>query len=1186
MTDWNLFSRLKAHWGEILLYFIVGLIIILNFKPGYFILGNDNFSPEINPALTFERSMFSPGWRTYRVMGIASDSEQSDIFRTSIFLVFSKFLPAWLISQGYIFFTFFIACISMGYLTKKIAGRLFIDKFQQLSFLFGGVFYVASLLTSWIYFSPVHLFIAAYAFLPLVLWRLYSFIEKRSVGNALILLISSLFLSTSALTATMFFTCALVIIIFSILFFAINVMPASVKIKAVLLGLFIIFGTQSYWAFSFINYGKSNALALQESSINRNITSVTLQTERKNNTWYNTFRYYFSWMDARENPDIFTFPYRNWYKNSFFAQVISFLPITLSVIGTFYLLKKRKNTFLIIPILAFLGWVSIKGANPPLGAIFEWIQVNFPLLSQVFRWQSSKFWPFLAMTIPLLSSIGLIFLVDLMAIKKNIFFKSGKILLITGTILSMLIFVYPYFKGNLIREKAFVKVPKEYFSLAKYLEENDKFSRIYLAPEANTLYFRNYSWGFWGSVFLNYLIPNPIIEKALVIGSFENEQSFTVIKNSYYSESPAVFTAALRRYEAPLVLLDEHASRGNTGYFYDYNIAKKLIVENIDFEEIWGEGKLSLYRLKNGETSGLENIYFDSDFTKLNQIFSLLSNSKPYYSKKGEEGTIYPLALNFDEIQFKDDEIIGKALYRGKTANYSFLLENNFNDIPTQVNFDSLKNELSFYPLLPFLQVGNRVYAYNLPVKVYKTLSNPTFVTIGNQVVDFRKEGIKTASSFFENINFASIRYFSPTFRLTNLADVDSSLFNCDNLLSISNMPIEKGEAVKCQAKEIKISKDSVLEFLMQFESSSMVRALLCVESEYKKQCVNKNTAAFVKGSADSTMLVPLSFQAGDSVKIYLNFDNAGEKDAVIYVKNFNIKFFEDSKAALSSPVPSKNFSTTKNILLAENENIYVHIPVYSGENSWTLNLNDSFVPESSASNSQESISIKGANLITKAKEGSVNIYPNIGSIDGRLGIGMAAIDSDNKKGIPLFFNLKDNSSQSSLWGRQAFLKRKTNLIDLFLLPQKIADYRIEGKSEGIGPVVTENSLNNFVLQMIPRTWYGMKLSPDVNTSTLFTLNPSSNTENNTYIGEAQEAGIYSIPTAYSKDWQLTVDGKIQQNDLLINGWQQGWEVDRVGEVKVVFSQNKIIYLGFLPLILIVGFVMVKVSRNLLTRGG
>jgi len=51
---------LKNNWGRIILFIILSIICILSFSKGKYLLGNDNYSPELNPSLTIERSIESP----------------------------------------------------------------------------------------------------------------------------------------------------------------------------------------------------------------------------------------------------------------------------------------------------------------------------------------------------------------------------------------------------------------------------------------------------------------------------------------------------------------------------------------------------------------------------------------------------------------------------------------------------------------------------------------------------------------------------------------------------------------------------------------------------------------------------------------------------------------------------------------------------------------------------------------------------------------------------------------------------------------------------------------------------------------------------------------------------------------------------------------------------------------------
>src|SRR3989344_2640248 len=88
-----------SNWDKFLLSIILFFIILVNFRWGQTVLGNDNYSPELNPVLSLLRSLISPAWRAYRALGIPSDSEQADVFCSFFMSPFNLFLPGWFISQ-------------------------------------------------------------------------------------------------------------------------------------------------------------------------------------------------------------------------------------------------------------------------------------------------------------------------------------------------------------------------------------------------------------------------------------------------------------------------------------------------------------------------------------------------------------------------------------------------------------------------------------------------------------------------------------------------------------------------------------------------------------------------------------------------------------------------------------------------------------------------------------------------------------------------------------------------------------------------------------------------------------------------------------------------------------------------------------------------------------------------------
>jgi hypothetical protein len=279
------------------------------------------------------------------------------------------------------------------------------------------------------------------------------------------------------------------------------------------------------------------------------------------------------------------FAFGNWYK-SWWGIVLGFIPLGLAILG----FSKKKWTWVFIGMAIVGAWLLVN-SNPPLGWLYDWCSKTIPLFGQVFRWGSSKFWIMWWLPVVILATGGI------MRIWKWKKLAAG--LVVAG----LLVYIFPIFTGKLINNRDWVKIPAEYYDLRNYLGKIDTKGRIYLAPEANMLYFRNYSWGFFGSVFWSYWIPNPVIEKALVTGSVENETAFTKIVNFYYSDNPELFTKVLNNADVKWVIGDKSLTNKEDGYAYNWDSYQKVLEKNPSLEKVWSEGNLELYRVGRTEVA-------------------------------------------------------------------------------------------------------------------------------------------------------------------------------------------------------------------------------------------------------------------------------------------------------------------------------------------------------------------------------------------------------------------------------------------------------------------------------------------------------------------------------------------------------------------------------------------------------
>lgn len=1141
-----------------ILLLIIFIVILLNIRPGFVLLGNDNFSPEVNPQLTVARSILSPAWRTYRALGVASDSEQSDIFRSTVFLFFEKIhVPTWIISQGYLFFCFGMALFSAGILIESMLKKQF-PHFKYLRLL-GGLFYVFNLLGVWIFFSPVQLFVAAFSFLPFVIFRILKFGETQNITNFTLLILASFLFLPSALTATMFLVCFVVICFFCVLFLMTKRMSAVSLIKT--MGIFCII--QLFWLLPFIIYVRSNTTALKDSLIYRKITPTMIENEVRYNTPLNTLLYKYAWLDTKENDSTFSYKYHDWYANNAVVQTLSYLPLVLALTGALFLLKKKKVEEIGMISICMIGWFLIKGQNPPFGFIFSYLQDQFPVyFAQVFRWQSSKFWPLLALSLPFLSTYGAVSIFETI---KNKYLRN---IILMGIITTLLVYCYPFFKSYLVRDEAYVQVPQEYRQLKDFITKYDSNGRIYAAPEANTLYFRNYSWGFWGSVFLNYLLPNPVMEKALVIGSAESEDAFEVLHRAYYSNNQQIFTNTLLQYDVSYILSDKYSSKGFVGYSYDWEKNDYMIEQNPYFSKIWSSGKLSLFKVNP--------IYFpthnsvSADRKRMGIIaskegFSYIEN------KSSNSGRMYLFGLQYENWQIDPIRkmIVGTYNYDGGNIDYTRAISSDqLKTAPTATSFRG--SSLVIKPAFPEITIdgtkmpvytGEMVSEFNIPTR---------FATINFEVVENMQNVSRVISTAYADSVGALIKGWSDSPQLEPF-----SIWCGDNQL-VGSFNLKKGIIHKCGTQWLTINADAIIEGDIELQSDQGLRGFICVNSKQKSRCLNTERYLFNLDKNKYHFLLPQIVDAGDEIQLLFEFESP--KDSSVNVMQFNVHSYTNSYPIKAAQIIENPDSQSYRIGIQKGGKIDMAIPIIESANALYLGPNSFSYPEffysaSSKNNSYFTVVASENGFDVAHKESNVVLGANLKQVKGDTAMIFAL--GTHSEGIPLEMRIKEDKQQFNLWENKLYPKQNSALFDLLYLPDITGNYKIELYSSAFGPHISKNTIGAFVFQSIPVSWYTMSLIP-VNESNI-AITPlkakNQNKDESIFYGSfTNSLSIGTIPNSTSSNWNIQniAVNNVEPIPIIRNGWQQGWIVEK-GEYMVNFWPNTVVYYGYAAIILAIG---------------
>ncbi|GEM_PF-1484079 len=1171
----HIIAAVKKRWGEILLFLILLVIIVSHVRPGFLILGNDTFAPELNPRLILERSLFSPGWRTYRGLGVASDSEQADIVRAVLYSGLASFLPPWVISQGYLFLAFFVGVWSMANLVAVVVGKNN-GKDRQLSFLCGGILYLASMITAWVFFYPLHLFVAAYAFLPLVLWRLGLFIRHGTVKNGITLLVASILLAPAALTATMFFVCSIVVIVFLGYFLWSEKLSSAVRIRRSALSLAIVFGIHLFWIVSFVGYGITNARSLRESIINSEITYSTIENERKHNTALNSARYYFSWMDIKEDNQSFTFPMRDWYITNPIGNILSFLPLMLAIVGTTVAVKRKQYGILFLAVVGVFGWYLIKGANPPGGALYEWLQRILPLLAQVFRWQSSKLWPFQAVIIPILATVGVLALREWM---RRIRFTQW---LLPCIILSAsLYFVRQFFTGGMTRPDVFVAVPAEYHRLSTYLASHDPRGRIWVAPEANTLYFRTYSWGFWGSVVLNYIVPNPLFEKALVIGSEENEQAYSMIVNAYYSRDPRLFSSNLSQFDVSYVLSDTSVTKKHVGYSYDWDLFAVMVASNPEFIPIWKDGSLTLYSIRQGPSISVDAFTAGHDWPKLIAMRSLLDNKG--YAVLSREGSLAPLALKADTTQVTTDALINQSVYQGQAQQMRLIQDVDIGSLPVRLRVSD--NRVALSPTVPLVRINGNSF-YEIDGGASGDIGTEIrFLTLNETVMP-----VSAGNASYVLMTPYADATISGRLKVWN-SDVTtqdilsgSSRLHCNT--ADQNVPAQllPSASVSCETPKLAIANDAVVEVATQWQIDKGGRAIVCLWSDFQRRCLNSNVTVFTSGQTQTfTIASGDRVSQGDSLIVYLTLESRAAVPVRADIQSVSLLSYTHGRtvSVIENNVPTL---LSHMIDLATGDRIEVEVPFLWGKGTWEYRPEGPAIPETTYTLFNAGVGQGIVDLVAERelagmiKEGTLSTYPRLERWEGDA-LGQLIVDAGNESGVPMEVSLREVKKEYKLFSRRIEPLRRTTSSYMVFMPPDVRSYILEALQTGIGPRPSKNTLYALRFQTIPRAWLDLLLSSEEQSPSpsIYEL-PNQSLSESTFTGPVPSAGVVSIPAAFSPFWWLIGPGRGEP--VRINGWKQGWKVDQPGAYTAFYFGNLLAYAGLIVGIILTLGALVWVSQE------
>jgi len=538
--------KLFKNWFFPLL--ILGLTFFIafrNYTPGTWLLGWDNLMPELNFKLNVARSL-SAVWQEYQGLGLLGGmSHAADLVRQLVLWPLSLIIPISFIRYLWTFLMLPIGPLGVYFLVAKVFLGRKNDFLGSLAGLTSAVFYIFNLATVQTFFTPFETFTSFYGFFPWLLFLGSVYLGDGRRRDLIIFAVISLLATTAFYVQTMFIVYAVFLVVL-----ALEQIIRKGKdgiLRSLKLALVVIF-INAFWLGPALYFTATSSQIPAASHINSIATPETqlMNQARSGFSDVATLKgYWFDYYDWNASGR-YDYLYKDWinYGQNPNVDKVSLALFTVAFAGLILILFKSKSTFGVSSVVLFgVSYFMLSGGSLPI-----------PLFSEIFRNVFTKW----ANAASLIYAVGLGFFVYVAAgiIKNRL--KYIPAVIFSGLIISGSIFtVLPVFQGKLIADGMKVNLPADYTDTLNYFKNIDPTARIADFPLTDFWGWKFNDWGYRGSGFLWYGLPQPVLDRAFDVWSPYNEKFYEEANYALTWGSVADLEMVLTKYQVSYLVFDE-----------------------------------------------------------------------------------------------------------------------------------------------------------------------------------------------------------------------------------------------------------------------------------------------------------------------------------------------------------------------------------------------------------------------------------------------------------------------------------------------------------------------------------------------------------------------------------------------------------------------------------------------------
>lgn len=531
----NLISFYQKNLGLFLLFAIEIILFLANYKTGTYFLGWDNLFPEMNFPVNINRSLFSV-WQEYRGLGLLDGMSFAANLPHYLFLwSVSWVLPQNLLRYFFFFLMHFLGGVGIYILLEKEI------KVSKLSAFIGALFYQLNLASIQMFYAPYELFAVHFAFLPWLILFVRQFLKTGDKKSLFWLFLFSIIALPQAHVPTLFLV--YIIAVGFILLFSYNFKRAAIIIST-------IFIVNAFWLLPY-GYGviTGGARTVIEAKINQMSRFDIYANQKFRGDIIDVLSLQGFMLDMKESigahgsTDFIMAPWRN-YIDTIPFKITAGLIMILAGLGLINILHRRDKSsypFVVIFLIAFF----FLGSNiPGLSFLNDLLRDKIPMIGEAFRFSFTKFAIIFALTMSVFLSRGVEFVL-----------RRYRVLFLV-LVVALLIYSIPSFSGQFLFDSTRISIPNEYFQTVNYFNHQPLDTRVALFPQSSYWSWRFTNFGYRGSGFFWYGIPQPTLDLAFDPWSRQNENYYWEISYALYSKNRPLFESVLEKYRVNWLLID------------------------------------------------------------------------------------------------------------------------------------------------------------------------------------------------------------------------------------------------------------------------------------------------------------------------------------------------------------------------------------------------------------------------------------------------------------------------------------------------------------------------------------------------------------------------------------------------------------------------------------------------------